>query len=252
MTHSQLRSTPAELSPAWPAWPLPLLAGLLPFVATLLAYALSVRLGLIEACNPFVDGCVSISRAARHDLPNHVFRALVLPAAAVQATCWLLCGASLRTLGAPPTRWLRALPWIGLLAALFLVLYATFLGTEGVAYRWMRRYGVVVHFGGTCLAMLIAGGAVQGLTARAPHAARAMLMLAVALPLLGILNSFAPLWTHDEKVVAALQNIAEWWGGLAITLFFFAMAWLWRAARFEVRLSMCDSAPSPPRGRGSG
>ena len=39
-------------------------------------------------------------------------------------------------------------------AALFLVLYGTFLGTEGRGYQWMRRYGVVVYFGLTCIAML--------------------------------------------------------------------------------------------------
>ncbi len=56
--------TPRPAS-AWPAWPL------------------ALRLGRIEACNPFVDGCVSISRAARHGLPIHIFRALLLPAAAL-------------------------------------------------------------------------------------------------------------------------------------------------------------------------
>ena len=56
----------------------PLAAALLPLVATLVAYGLSIRLGLVPACNPFIEGCVSISRAARHDLPNILFRALLL------------------------------------------------------------------------------------------------------------------------------------------------------------------------------
>src|SRR4051794_3390233 len=128
-------------SAAWSAWPLPLLAGLLPLVGTVLAYSLSVRLGIVEACNPFLDGCTSISRAARHDLPNYLFRALVLPAAALQAISWLLCAAWLREVGAGATWKLRTLPLLGLAAAVFLVLYGTFLGTEGQAYRWMRRYG---------------------------------------------------------------------------------------------------------------
>src|SRR6187551_3232532 len=50
-------------------WPLPLLAGLLPLIATVVAYLMSIRLGLVPECNPFLEGCVSISRAARHDLP---------------------------------------------------------------------------------------------------------------------------------------------------------------------------------------
>ncbi|HEY2926836.1 hypothetical protein [Piscinibacter sp.] len=234
---------PASARPtlAWPAWPLPLLAGLLPLVATLVAYTLSVRLGLVEACNPFIDGCVSISRAARFDLPNHLFQALLLPAAALQALCWLLCGAWLRTLGAAPTRKLRALPWLGLAAALFLVLYGTFLGTEGEAYRWMRRYGVVLYFGGTCIAMLIVSGATQGLALQTRHVARALLALCAALPLLGLANAFAPLLHVDGEARAALQNSTEWWGGLIFTLFFVAIAWLWRATRFEIRFATrCD------------
>jgi hypothetical protein len=230
---------PASARPAfgWPAWPLPLLAGLLPLVATVVAYTLSVRLGLVEACNPFIDGCVSISRAARHGLPNHLFRALLLPAAALQALCWLLCGAWLRTLGAAPTRTLRALPWIGPAAAVFLVLYGTFLGTEGEAYRWMRRYGVVLYFGGTCIAMLIVSGAARGTALQARHVARALPALCMTLPLLGLANVFAPLLDADDATRSALQNITEWWGALVFTLFFGAMAWMWRATRFEIRFA---------------
>ena len=90
-------------------WLIPLIAGLLPAIAALLAMHLSARLELIPACNPFIEGCVSISRAARRELPNHVFRALVLPAAALQALTWLLCTAWLKRLGAHNTRFVARL-----------------------------------------------------------------------------------------------------------------------------------------------
>ena len=67
--------------PSIPLWPLALLAGALPALAALVAWGLSIRFALAPECNPFIDGCVSISRAARHGLPNHVFRAIALPAA---------------------------------------------------------------------------------------------------------------------------------------------------------------------------
>jgi len=206
-------------------------------VATLIAYPLSVRLGLVELCNPFVDGCTSISRAARHGLPNHLFRALLLPAAVLQGLSWMLCTAWLRGLGAAPTRKLRALPWLGLAAAAFLVLYGTFLGTEGSAYRWMRRYGVVVYFGATCIAMLIVSGAAQGAVRQARGVARALYALCIALPLLGLVNTLAPSFDASAATIDALQNSTEWWGGLVFTLFFLAIAWLWRETRFEVSTS---------------
>ena len=129
------------------AWPLALLAGLLPLVATLAAFTLSVALGLIEACNPFVDGCVSISRAARHGLPNHVFRALVLPAAALQAACWFLCSAWLEGGGVAPSRRMNALPWIGLVAAVRNVTSAVAIIAEVNNYvlpLWLITLGVVL------------------------------------------------------------------------------------------------------------
>jgi len=227
-------------APEWPAWPLPFIAGLLPLVAAALAYSLSIRLDIVEGCNPFFDGCTSISRAARHGLPNHLFRALVLPAAAVQAICWLMCGTWLRSVGAAPSLMLRALPLLGLAATVFLVLYGTFLGVDGAAYRWMRRYGVVVYFGGTCIAMLIVSDAVHRLASTRSVMAKALVAFSVGLPLLGLANSFAPLFGLNEVAVAALQNTTEWWGGLLFTLFFFALAWLWRASRFAIRFSTDD------------
>lgn len=119
-------------SPSLPLWPLPLACALLPFVATWIAFTLSLHAGHIEACNPFWDGCTSISRAARHGLANPVFRAFVLPCAMLQILFWWLCRHWLLAQGQAVN---RSLPMLGLIAGAFLILYATFLGTEGDIYR---------------------------------------------------------------------------------------------------------------------
>lgn len=222
---------------AWPAFWLPLLGGLLPLAGTVISLALSQRLGLIPVCNPLLDGCVSISRAARHELPNYLFRALLLPAAALQAMTWLLTTAWLRERGAAD-RLLHALPWVGLIGAAFLVLYGTFLGTEGDAYRWMRRYGVIFYFGCTCIAMLISAGLIQrhlDREARLRAPARTLLLLVCALPLMGIVSATSPL-VFSAGAVDALENILEWWAGLIFTLFFFALAWIWSRAGLRLGL----------------
>lgn len=215
-----------------PLWWLPLVAGLLPAVAIAIAFQLAVAQAQFASCNPFIDGCVSISRAARHDLPNHIFRGLALPAATLQAVVWLLTAPWLRRLGAPSDGLLRLLPWIGITAATFLALYGTFLGTEGVSYRWMRRYGVVVYFGFTCIAMLITGGAARRVTAHTRqlhHAGIAMFTLCAALPLLGLANATSPLFLAEKASRDAFGNITEWWGAAVFTVFFVLLAWLWRS-----------------------
>lgn len=221
-----------------PLWPLALLAGLLPLVAALTAWALSTELGLIPACNVFVEGCVSVSRAARHDLPNHLFRALMLPAAVLQGLSWLLAARWLASL-LPPYGLLRWLWPLGLTAAVALVLYGSFLGTEGAIYRWLRQYGTVVYFGATCICLLIAGGGVQravcaGQLRLARGVGHGLTALAVLLVALGVLNALTAALIGGETK-ARVENITEWWGALIFVLGFFALAAIW----WRVGLRVC-------------
>jgi hypothetical protein len=228
---------------SWALWTLPLAAGLLPAVAVVVALHLSVRLQLIPPCNPWFEGCVSISAAARHDLPNQIFRALMLPAAALQGVTWLLCAGWLKGMGVVADRLLRALPWLGLLAAVSLVLYGTFLGTEGVPYRWMRRYGVVFYFGLTCICMVNAAGHLHRLAGRGAIALplrfdRVLLGLCVLLVGLGLASGFSPLYATDGQARDRLGNALEWNAASIFTLYFLSLAWLWHATRFRARLTV--------------
>jgi len=223
---------------ALPLWPLPLVAGLLPALASLLALWLSVRAGLVPACNPFLEGCTSISRAARHELPNHLFRALVLPAATLQALTWVLVARWLRAEG---ERGARVLAALGLVAGAALVTYGSFLGTDGAAYRLLRQYGTVLYFGLTCLAMLLAGRALERLAARGAlrlgrllrHALVALFALLVTL---GLLNALAGWWTVDP-LKDRIQNASEWWGSLVLTLVFVVLGAAWHRAGLRLRVT---------------
>lgn len=214
------------------AWILPLVAGLLPPLASLVAFGISVSQELIPACNPFVDGCVSVSRAARHGPANPVFRAIVIPAALLQGLTWWLCVPWLRGLGATgrSLAWLRGL---GVAAAACLVLYATFLGTEGSVYQWMRRYGIVGYFGGTFLCMLVTGGQLRSVALSG--ASRLPARLDLALPgLLGVLlamglaNVFVPPVLGDPELGNRLKNVLEWHAGVLYAAYFGLLAGLWR------------------------
>lgn len=220
-------------------WLLPLVAGLAPATAAAAALLLSIAHELVPSCNPLLDGCVSISRAARHGLANHVFRAIVLPAAVLQALTWCICAMWLRAGGT--TRPLRALPCLGIAAGVFLVIYGTFLGTDGEAYRWMRRYGVTFYFGLTYLCMVIASGALWRL-ARSPGPAlpgrldRWLVGLCAATLATGLLQAFATRLLTDEGLKDRLENLLEWYVGLAFTLFFVGLAWMWFRLRLSLRL----------------
>ena len=108
-----------------------------------------------------------------------------------------------------------------------MILYGTFLGTDGAWYQWMRRFGIVFYFGFTCIAMLIVGDAVRRTAVRITsyrRAAALLLALCVALPLLGVANALAPLVLNNAAAVDAFENATEWWGGLVFTVFFAMLA----------------------------
>lgn len=218
---------------------LPLLAALLPLAGTAIAFRLSVDAGEFGSCMPLIDGCVSISRAARHGLGNILFRAFLLPAATLQAIVWLLLPAWLCGLGARRNRWLALLPWLGVIAAICLILYGTFLGTDGEGYRLMRRYGVNFYFGFTGIAMLIVAGALRPLPSRDDLDRRLVGLLyavVLALPLLGIVNSMRSLYLRSEAAQSAVGNVSEWWGGMIFTLFFLLLAVLWWRSGYAAEL----------------
>jgi hypothetical protein len=223
---------------AVPLWPLPLVAGLLPFAASLMAWIVSTHAGAVPACNPFVDGCVSISRAARQEVSIAWFRALLLPAATLQALVWLLQAQALHAIGGDALRRsVRALVLLGLLAGIALVTYGSFLGGDGAVYRWLRRYGTVAAFGGTCLAMLLTARALQRLQAlgiaRVPRGhERALLVLLAAVVLLGVGNAVVGAVAGDA-LADRVENVTEWWGSLGLSLGFCVLASLWR--RWDLR-----------------
>jgi hypothetical protein len=234
---------------ALPLWPLPLVAGVLPALAAPIAFAISVEHQLIPACNPFVEGCASVSRAARHGLANYLFRAMVMPAAVLQALTWWLVAAWLLRLQALTARRARSHGATGVAAGLILIVYASFLGTDGEIYRWLRRYGIVFYFGFTVICMLlVAGGARARTWQTARWAPATLLALCAALPALGLINAFAPLYLPRETARDAIENITEWWAGAVFSVFFVVLARLWALTRFGARLQASDVLRMPEYG----
>src|SRR5690606_1327564 len=226
------RTTPSPRSSV-PLWPLPLLAALLPLLMVHVAWWLSIRDGWIPACNPYWDGCVSISRAARHGLGNHLFRLAMLPCATLQALCWLAAAHWLRRDTGRP---LRALPWLGLVAGALLRPYAAFLGTGGGSYGTLRAYGVALYFGSTCLALL---EVLRALAPQRPRPAVYRNLLAVALGFMaiGLASVLAAYFVADPRALDRWSDALEWQLGLWLTAMFAVLAWDWWQRGLRVALA---------------
>jgi hypothetical protein len=225
------------------------LAGLLPILAAHLAYLMNIWAGTHLAsefiCIPYLDGCVSISRAARSGPGLHLFRSLMLPSAVLLLLSWEFVREWLRGMNACTGRRAWLIGGLGAVGAFFLVFYATWLGTEGEWYRWLRRYGVIFYFAGTALAQLLliwvlwpqrmqlAGGRlVPPITALT-----ALVSLQWAL---GVFSSIKRLIFDDPQLVDRIENIIEWCYALPMATAFIVIAWMFRRTGFHARFHLGD------------
>ena len=219
---------------ATPLWPLPLSIALLLFGGVHLAWWLSVQGGYIPLCMTYWEGCVSVSRAARHGLGNHLFRLAMLPCALLHLLNWWLARAWLRGPDVAADRASAGLLALGATSALALAVYATFLGTEGELYRFLRRYGVVVYFGCGYLAQLLFMHLAQRRGKMTSGIGRVMLLVCIAMLGLGIANVVADIALADAALSDRWENAFEWQLGLLLVAWFVLLAILWKRDGFAM------------------
>lgn len=213
-----------------------LLLALLPILVVHAAYAISVVENHVPLCNPYWDGCTSISRAGRHGWANHLFRATLLPYTILLGLYWWLNQRWLLALGAAGSRAMLIAGWTG---ALFLVLYVTFLGTEGPGYQLMRRYGINVYFGASYVAQVLLMLRLRALRAHAGGRLPGWLVPGLTLLAAGVLGiglCYAAARLGFGPNQDRLENALEWAAALLMQLSVLLVALGWRAAGLAVRV----------------
>lgn len=220
---TQGRAFPVE-SVAW-------LAALVPLGATHACYLLAASLEIVPWCIPYWDGCTSISRAARHESVNFIFDAVMLPWSALLMLYWWLAAKWLKLWVPTSFRRRHAILGLGVIGALFHILYATFLGADGEFYQWLRRYGINVFFSFTVLAQILT----MSLTVRdtrLPGGIRhAQLGLCLLMLVLGLASLPLQFIVADRD---AALNALEWTYSLLMVSFFPLIGLAWRASGFRL------------------
>jgi hypothetical protein len=209
----------------WIAW----LNAIVPLLAVVGAYIIALVQGYDASCIPFVEGCTSISRAARYDDAIFWFRGLMLPLVSLLVLYWIyhrrwlvqLVGAHYRH---------TVILWLGILSALALSIYVNFLGSEGDVYRFMRRFGVTFYFGLAMLAQLLSIYSLyhvrESLTRSVNRLVTGQLFLVGAQWLIGLGSLAITIMQPDYKDQA--NNIMEWNFALMMTIYYAISAILWK------------------------
>ena len=212
---------------------LPLYTGIAPVVAVTAAYWLGVSNDVLPACMPLLDGCTSISATGRYPPGNFLFRAIMLPQAVVLALLWYLSAGWLDALSRTELS-NKLLLVSGLLGALALTLYVTFLGTTLPFYEAMRRFGIYFYFLGTALAQLtlaitLLKVAPQARADKLRGYALTMLWLCGLPFAMGILNLVLKSTLDNADF---MENRIEWISALLMQGYFVVLYLAWRHTSF--------------------
>ena len=112
----------------------------------ILTYFISLSQGYVHECIPFIDGCTSISKTGRYGYSYFVFKALMIPVAVLHIQYWMLTRDWLRALGDVALWAQHTLLLFGVVSGIALIVYTTFLGSEGDIYRLLRQWGTRLFF----------------------------------------------------------------------------------------------------------
>jgi len=206
---------------------LPLISAFVPLIGINIAYWIGASNDVLPSCIPYLDGCTSISSTGRYPPGDRLFRAILLPQAAVLAITWYFAVLWLRSLK-PASKAGPTILGGGIVGAVALVLYVSYLASNDPFYEIMRSYGVYLYFGGTALAQLVLSLSLD----RSPMQ-RAMVWVTVTPWVLGILN-FA-----QKAILGSLnsnENRIEWIASLLMQVWFVLLWLMWRKTRLTLQV----------------
>ena len=204
---------------------LPIVTALAPIIGINLAYWIGVDNGTLPSCIPYLDGCTSISSTGRYPPGDRLFRAVMLPQAVLLALTWHFAVLWLKSLR-PQVRASTTILVAGLVGALALIIYVSYLASNDPFYEIMRRYGIYLYFIGTVIAQIAVTASL------AASRLRTLMGWLLATPfVLGIYNFIQKALIEDLNSV---ENRIEWIVSLLMQLWFVALYVAWRRSRFDI------------------
>ena len=186
-----------------------LLVSIIPFIAIHLSFILSVQNEYLSLCNPYIDGCYSISRVARQPSSIIIFKVLILVSALSLFFLW-------PRLFKPKHN--KTLILIGRIGSLFLIAYIVALGEEGFLYELMRRFGVFIFYVFTLISQWVFTFNAEIRKERF-FVYNFFINIIVYIQFLTFLVAI-PFFLFIKNY-GYIENIIEWWITLLIVLWFF-------------------------------
>ena len=206
------------------------MTGLLPIIAIHGTYLLSAWQGYVPWCFPYFESCTSISATGRHGAAFFLFKGTMIPAAVLLILFWYLASKWLLQLGDEKVA-ANTIFVLGMIGALFLIVYAVALGAAGDLLKLQRRIGVIFYFTLTYLSQLLLVWRMSKVIAS--EVSRSWLLgLCVTALTIGIATLILDASMENYE---NYEDAFEWILALLVHIYFLVMARAWKRTRFRVQ-----------------
>ena len=217
---------------------LAILITLIPLFAFNGAYLHSAYAEIIPWCYPYIDGCTTISGAARSGNALFWFRGVMITHGVLLVAFWFYVQQWLDMLYGESRNIARTIAWMGIIGALFLIVYVDFLGSSGEINRFMRRFGILFFFTLTPLAQLlllnqhfklIRTGLLDSSNLGVLRYQLILLLMMLLIGLVSVYLDLMQIKTYES------ENIVEWNYTLLLTLYFAGMIFIWKDFKYYLK-----------------
>ena len=198
----------------------PLLIGVFPIIVINITYLVSASEGYVPWCVPYWDSCTSISATGRSGTAFFIFKATMIPAAILLMWYWILAARKLDRFGNTA----HTIPVIGVIGAIFLIVYTIALGAVGDMFQLQRRVGIIVFFTFTYLAQLLFTRRVEKLALSDPTRPIQLTLCSTVLAI-GLLTLIldVTIENYDDH-----EDAFEWIIALLLQCYFIVSHWTWK------------------------
>ncbi len=217
---------------------LALIITIIPLLISNAVYLLSAYEGTIPWCIPYLDGCTTISQAARSGNSIFLYRAPMIAYGVLLIWFWVYSQRWLNLLYGQTTKVAQIILWLGTIGALSLIIYVDFLGATGEINRFMRRHGIMIFFTFTPLAQLLMLRQHYMILPSIPkdkikpgvlHYQLIILLLMLIIGFISVALDISQTKTHIS------ENIIEWNFSLLLSIYFLAMVFIWKDYRYYLK-----------------
>ncbi len=197
-------------------------------VVIVLSYMISVSYGHVEACFPYIQGCLNVTDAGIYSPEGYVFRGGMITACAFFIVWWGISHQWLKMQLTDHNTKIRIMSAMGVIATLGLIVATAVLIPDRKAIAWTPHViGAMLFFTVTFAAQalmtyLVYRPELKGVLSKKSRIVKLIIVKIQAIMILVFL--YLELADGSETIRSAI----EWWLTLLIALYFLSTTWDWK------------------------